>query len=116
MFEKSDQDFLGLLDDPANLEKRIQQCGRTRLNGVIAGALMTVFIFGQVFWVLGIHQSSVSPGTPSGIQPPPGMVLLPLLFAILAVQQALRALAAHGELRTLLLFKKLRDDKSVVTP
>lgn len=116
MFDKSDQNFLRLLDDPVKLDQRISQRGRTRRNGFIAGVLMTVFIFGQVFWVLGIHQSSISRGTPVGIQPPPGLVLLPLLFAILAVQQFLQALSAHCELRMLLLFKKLRDDKRVATP
>jgi hypothetical protein len=116
MFEKGDQNFLALLDDPVKLEERIQQCGRTRRTSGITGAVMAVFVFGHVLCVLCIYSSTISARSPLGAYTPPGMVLLPLLFALLALQQALRALAAHGELRTLLLFRKIRDDKSIVTP
>lgn len=116
MFEKSDHDFQALLDDPVKLVERIQGLARTRRWNTISATVLAVYIFGHVLWVLSIYRSSVSHQTPLGLNTPPGMVLLPLVFALLVLQQAVQAVIAHSELRMLLLFKKLRDDKSVVTP
>lgn len=58
MFEKGDQNFLALLDDPVILEERIQQCGRTRR---ITGTVMADFVFGLLFRKLRDDKSVATP-------------------------------------------------------
>lgn len=102
MFEKSDQNFLALLDDPAMLDKRVSTLRTMRLINTITASFGLVAFFVILFMILGKHSK----------ESPPALVLMIVIF----LQPAIAAMMAQNELRTLLMFKKLRDDKSVVTP
>lgn len=102
MFEKSDQNFQALLDDPDKLEKRVGTLRTMRLVNTISAAFGLIAFFAILFMMLGKHIKDT----------PPALVLMIVIF----IQPAIAAMMAHNEIRLLLLFKKLRDDKSVVIP
>lgn len=102
MFEKSDQNFQALLDDPDKLEKRISTLRTVRLLNTATAALGLIAFFVCFFMLLG-HQSK---GTPPGF----------MLMVFILLNPVISAMMSHFELRTLMMFKKLRDTTSVTTP
>lgn len=102
MFKKSDQNFLALLDNPDVMDRRISTLRTMRLIHTITATFGLIAFFVILFMILGKHSK----------ESPPALVLMIVIF----LQPAIAAMMAHGELRTLLMFKKLHDDKSVVTP
>lgn len=102
MFERSDQNFQALLDDPHKLEMRVSTLRTMRLSNTITAAFGLVAFFAILFMMLGKHIKDT----------PPALVLMIIIF----IQPAIGAMMAHNELRMLILFRKLRDDRSVVTP
>lgn len=116
MFEKSDQRFLQALASEEEFEKRLGSLTNQRRWSCILATALAVYIFAHVIFVLVTFQSTISDHTPFGLNVPPGMVLLPMIFLMLSLQWVVQAVVAHCEIRTLLIYKKLHDDKSVVTP
>lgn len=115
MWRKRDQDFVELLDDPVKVEKRLTELASVRNWSVIAAIPMVILVFWVGFMILsGIIQNSgrLSPVTSWHING-----IINSIFVLVTLLVCLsKAVSAHNELRMLLLFKKLRDDKSPVTP
>lgn len=114
MFKKSDQEFLAVLDDGVSAEKRIGELARARKWNAVTAAALATLIYAHVLFLLVTYNNSISPQTPFGVNIPTPMLLMPAVFIPLLIINAIKAVGSHCELRTLLLFKKLRDDKNVV--
>lgn len=108
MFTKLDKKFQAALDDEARLGEQLAGLTKQRRWNAIGAAALAVYICIHVLLVLITYQSTTSAKTPLGFNVPPGMLLMPLLFTIMLVQCAIKAVAAHCEIRTLITFKKLR--------
>ncbi|MEO5714542.1 MAG: hypothetical protein ABIT37_13735 [Luteolibacter sp.] len=109
MFTKLDEKFQATLDNDAELERQLSGLAEQRRRNTFIATAMAVYIFGHALFVLVIYQRTISTKNPMGLNVPPGMVLLPLLFSILVLQFAIKAVVAHCEIRSLLTFKKLRE-------
>ncbi len=109
MLTKLDEKFQAALESDTELEKQLVSLANQRRWSTIMATAMAAYIFGHAIFVLYIYRSSISAQTPFGQNVPPGMTLMPVLFLILALQYVVKAVAAHGEIRVLLAFKKLRD-------
>ena len=116
MLKKLDQEFQATLEDETELEKHLAELFKKRRSSLLMAIGLAIYISAHVLFVLITYQSSLSAKTPFGFNVPPGMVLVPLLFVIGVLQWGAKAVIAHCEIRMLLLFKKLREDKIVVTP
>lgn len=116
MMKKADQDFLTSLSDEVKLEKRIQEFVSSRMWNTISAVVLAILTFAHVLFLIVIYKDSISTTNPFGVNIPAPMMLMPAVFFPLLLINAIKAVAAHCEIRMLLLFKKLRDDKSVVTP
>lgn len=115
MWKKRDQVFVQVLGDAAKLDKRLNELGSVRKWCGIASIPMVLVIFYVGFTILsGITQTSgrldhVTTWHVGGI--------INSIFTIVSLLICLsKAVCAHNELRMLLLFKTLREDKSVSTP
>ncbi len=109
MFEKSDQKFLRALESPEELEKLLKKLRRGRRWS----AFFTAFFLLAVVVLFILIQPLVT-SLPQGAGAP--LLILPVMLLFCPMLYAMKALSLHGEIRTLLIFKKLRDNKSVVTP
>jgi hypothetical protein len=97
MFEKRDREFEEALAGADKLERRLEQLRLSRRIAIILAAATACLFFVLVF--MSIRMSTKSP------------TVLPVtpLTLFMAGQQALMASLAHGEIRTLLAFKKLQE-------
>ena len=115
MWRKRDQDFVELLDDRMKLEKHLNVLASVRKWSAIATIPMVMLVFWVGFTILsGIIQNSgrLNPVTSWHISG-----IINLIFVLVSLLVCLsKAVSAHNELRMLLLYKKLRDGKSPVTP
>lgn len=108
MLKKQDQDFFDMLDDPAKLEKRLSDLASQRILFVITAALSALVFFFVLFVLLAANTQSV------GMTDQPSVSIATPVSGCLTMVTSLticlaRAIGAHGEIRTLLSFKKLRD-------
>lgn len=101
---KSDAAFLSLLEDPEFLDKRLLILDKQRRQYAL-GAYDTggCFFAMQFVFLIAAWQFRTERPTPSFILT---FVFLPLMFGI-------KATLAHCEIRTLLMFKKLRELQKV---
>lgn len=113
MLTKLDENFQATLDDNIKLELHLANLASQRRLSTFAATALAVYIFAHVIFVICTYRSSISAQSPLGLNVPPGMTLLPLIFLILILQSAVKAVAAHGEIRSLLTFKKLRDMREI---
>ena len=109
MFEKCDQKFERALESADHLEKLLKKLRRGRWWFTISTAFSLLAAV-----VLFILVQPLVKDLPPGTSAP--LLILPMMLLFFPVLNAMKALSLHGEIRTLLVFKKLRDDKSVVTP
>ncbi|MES2920763.1 MAG: hypothetical protein V4819_04425 [Verrucomicrobiota bacterium] len=109
MLTQLDEKFQAALDDDTKLEEQLVRLANQRYWSTIAATALAAYIFAHAFFVLFTYRSSISARTPVGLNVPPGMVLMPLIFLILMLQWAVKAVVTHCEIRVLLTFKKLRD-------
>ena len=116
MFKKSDREFLAVLDDGVSAEKRIGELARARKWNAVTAVALATLIYAHVLFLLVTYKNSISLQTPFGVDIPAPMPLMPALFIPVLLINAIKAVGSHCELRTLLMFRKLRDDKSVVNP
>ena len=107
MFAKLDEKFQAVLDDNTKLEAHLLKLDNQRYWSTMVATALASYIFAHAMFVLFVYRSSISVESPLGLNVPPGMVLMPLLFLILVLQWTVKAVVAHGEIRTLLAFKKL---------
>ncbi len=108
-----DQKFQAALDDEAKLREQLIGLTNQRRWNAIGAAVLAAYVFAHVLFVLITYQSTISAQIPLGLNSPPGMVLLPLLVSILLLQLVIKAVVAHCEIRTLLMFKKLRELQTI---
>lgn len=108
MFQKSDQKFVGALESPEVLEQLLQKLRRGRRWLTISTAFSLLAAI-----MLFILVQPLATDLPPGAGAP--LLILPMMLLFFPVLNAMKALSLHGEIRTLLVFKKLRDDRSVVT-
>lgn len=113
MLKKQDHDFSEMLDDRAKVENRLTELARQRLLSGISAAVSALVLFSILFMLLSatVRTPGLS-NQPSAATPISGCLIL--LFS--SATSLARAIGAHSEIRTLLVFRKLRDDRSVVTP
>ena len=116
MLKKLDQEFLATLEDETELEKRIAGLVRSKFWHTFTAVALAILICGHILWLLVTYNNSISDKNPFGIHIPVPMTLMPAMFLLLLLVNVIKAVVAHTELRMLLLFKKLRDDKVFVTP
>jgi len=116
MLRKLDKEFLETLETDSSLDKHLTRLTSQRLWSTIMAFSLAILIMGHVFFLLVTYRNSISPANPFGINIPPPMMLMPAIFFPLLLICAVKAAVAHCEIRTLFIFKKLRDGKSVVTP
>lgn len=109
MLTKLDEKFQAALDDDTKLEEQLVSLANQRRWSTIVATALVVYIFAHVIFALFTYRSTISAQTPLGLNVPPGMTLMPLIFLILVLQWTVKAVVAHGEIRTLLAFKKLCD-------
>ena len=97
MFGKRDREFEETLAEADKLERRLEQLRLSRQIATVLAAATACLFFVVLF--MSIRMSTKSP------------TVLPVtpLALFMAGQQALMASLAHGEIRTLLAFKKLRE-------
>ncbi len=108
MFEKSDQRFLQALESDEELEKLLKKLRTGRCWLTVSAAVSLVATL-----VLFIMAQKIVADLPQGVGGE--LRILPIMLLFFPVLNAMKSLSLHGEIRTLLVFKKLRDDKSVVT-
>lgn len=116
MLKKLDQEFLAMLEDETELEKRVAGLVSSRFRHTVTAVAVAILICGYILWLLVIYKNSISDKNPFGIQIPVPMTLMPAMFLLVLLVNAIKAVAARAELRMFLLFRKLRDGKSVATP
>ena len=98
-FEKSDFEFLKVLDHRDKLEKQMAELRTVRMIAAVTATFAVIALF--VIFFMCIR---------TGL--PPAWVLMGGIFLLPVIQ----AMMAHHRLRRLMMFNKLRDDKRVVTP
>ncbi len=109
MFEKNDQKFLQALESPEELEKLLKKLKKTRKQSSVAA--ISGFVLFIVFFWMSYDIAERCPGKVQTI-----VLLGPFAFLITPLLQTVVVHNTHSKIRTLLVFKKLCDDKSLVTP
>lgn len=111
MLMKQDREFDRILDDPTKMESGLAELTRQRRWSVVTAAALTTLIYVLIVMIACIYISSVSTKNPFGTNPPTPMLLMPSMFLPLLIIHVAKAVSAHGEIRTLLLFGKLRQTR-----
>ena len=104
-----------MLDDGEKLEKHLNELASIRKWSAIATIPMVMLVFWVGFTILcGLIQNSgrLTPVTSWHVS-----AIINSIFVLVSLLVCFsKAVSAHNELRMLLLYKKLRDGKSPVTP
>lgn len=116
MFEKSDQRFLKSLESDEAFKSRLSELNSQRLFFIIPSVAVILTIICMGFLVLSAIIRSLNVGHQISIASiaTPAFGCIILLAPITALIG--RAVAAHSEIRALLVYKKLRDDKIGINP
>ncbi|MBC8126326.1 MAG: hypothetical protein H8M99_04160 [Gloeobacteraceae cyanobacterium ES-bin-144] len=110
MLKKLDSDFSDMLQDSAKVEQRLAELASQRFMFGISAVASAVVVFSILFMMLSAHMRlSGQPNQPLVVTPVSGCLTMVFVSAIALA----RAIGAHGEIRTLLTFKKLRDLRSI---
>jgi hypothetical protein len=99
MLKKQDHQFFDILDDLSKGEKRLLELMKQRFLFGVSAAMMTASLL--VLLAVNLRDADQT------LQIIPALSLLAVGFASLT--SLTRTIAAHGEIRTLLTFKKLRE-------
>jgi len=106
MLKKQDHDFFEILEDPSKIEKRLSELANQRLLFGISAAMTAIVFFAILFMLLAANLRFVGLSNQPSIA---GPVSGCLTMGVALATSLARAIGAHGEIRTLLVFKKLRD-------
>jgi len=102
MFFVRDKDFDDALASPEALEKRLTTLRKTRKASYIAAVVSMIVFFGLVFLNLSIATNSPKANTS-------GPVINTVVMLCLAVVQAIATLSIQGEIRSLMVYKRMLE-------
>jgi hypothetical protein len=100
MFLSKDSVFVAALDNPEQLESRLVSLAKDRRMALILHWVATTVFFFSFFVGLAVYMKSQKIG--------PMAFVVPMMVAM-SVQQLATVISSQNEIRTLLMFKKLRD-------
>lgn len=109
MFENSDQKFLRALESPEEVEKLFAKLKRARRQSVICAVCGLAAFF--VFFHMSINLAQRISGVAQTI-----ILFGPFAYLLTPLMITIKAYNIQSQIRILIVFKKLRDDRSVVTP
>ncbi|MCW1921725.1 hypothetical protein OKA05_04120 [Luteolibacter arcticus] len=101
MFLSKDEGFVAALENPELLESRLASLTKDRRRALVLHWFATAVFFFTFFVGIGVYMKSREVG--------PMAFVVPLMVSM-SVQQLATVVSAQNELRTLLMFKKLRNE------
>lgn len=101
MFEKSDQKFLGALESHEEFKKLLAKLTKTRKQSAVVAVIG--FVLFLVFFWMSFDLAKRCPGMSQTI-----VLLAPFAFLLTPLLQTIKACSTHTQIRTLLVFQKLR--------
>ncbi len=109
MLKKQDLKFFEMLENPAEVEKRLSELANQRFLFGISAAMTALVFFTILFMLLAANLRFVGLSNQPSIA---GPVSGCLIMGVGLATSLARAIGAHSEIRTLLTFKKLREMRS----